>query len=107
MAHVTSELIWLRMLFSELSMSSSTPSIPCCDNQSTMHIALNLVFHKRTKHIEIDCHFVREKIQNKDITLQYTRTEDQLADLFTKSLRGSRVTTLCNKLGLFDIYAPT
>ena len=107
MAHVTSELLWLRMLLSEIGLSTSEPSILYCDNQSAIHIVNNPVFHERTKHIEVDCHFIREKVQKGEITLQHTRTKDQLADIFTKSLRGNRVNFLCNKLGLFDIYVPT
>jgi hypothetical protein len=62
MAATTSELIWLRSLLTDLSVPHSQPMLLHCDNQSALHIAANPVFHERTKHIEIDCHFIREHL---------------------------------------------
>ncbi|GAV84738.1 LOW QUALITY PROTEIN: hypothetical protein CFOL_v3_28180, partial [Cephalotus follicularis] len=86
MANVTGELQWIHMLLAEIGFSVTRPSTLHCDNQSAMHIASNSVFHERTKHIEMDCHFVREKVKCGELKLVHTRSEEQLADIFTKPL---------------------
>jgi len=61
----TSELIWIKKILANINIIIKEPMKMYCDNQSARHIAANPIFHERTKHIEIDCHFIREKVQSK------------------------------------------
>ncbi|RVW51259.1 Retrovirus-related Pol polyprotein from transposon RE1 [Vitis vinifera] len=106
MTLATCELIWLRHLLQELRFGKDEQMKLICDNQAALHIASNPVFHERTKHIEVDCHFIREKIASGCVATSFVNSNDQLADIFTKSLRGPRIKYICNKLGAYDVYAP-
>ncbi|RVW53098.1 Retrovirus-related Pol polyprotein from transposon RE1 [Vitis vinifera] len=106
MTLATCELIWLRHLLRELRFGKDEQMKLICDNQAALHIVSNLVFHERTKHIEVDCHFIREKIASKCVATSFVNSNDQLVDIFTKSLRGLRIKYICNKLGAYDVYAP-
>ena len=101
------EIMWLHQLLMEVDIKTVVPAKLWCDNQVALHIASNPVFHERTKYIEIDYYFVREKIQLGLISIGYVKTREQLGDIFTKALSGDRVSYLCNKLGMIDIYTPT
>ncbi|PKI35625.1 hypothetical protein CRG98_044079 [Punica granatum] len=107
MAATVSEVIWLRNLLSSLEVKLTTPTPLFCDNQAALHIAANPVFHERTKHIEIDYHFVREHLKSSVVATDYLPTRLQLADIFTKALGCDRFRFLLSKLGIRDPHAPT
>ena len=106
MASTACEILWLKILLSDLGIKSNKPIVLHCDNQAAMHIAANPVFHERTKHIEVDCHFVRHQVQSNVLTTAYIRSSDQLADVFTKVLPSSQFERLLSKLGSRDSLDP-
>lgn len=79
----TWEVTWLTHLRKDLGISSLLTVALKCDNQASLSIVVNPVHHKRTKHVEVDCHFVRDKVNQGFIKLVYVSTYHQLADILT------------------------
>lgn len=107
MAMTTCELTWLKALLSSLGVSHTRPMSLHCDSQAALHISQNPVFHERTKHIEVDCHFVRDAIIAGNINPVFVPSNAQLADIFTKALGKRQYEFLLRKLGIRDLHAPT
>ncbi|WMV17320.1 hypothetical protein MTR67_010705 [Solanum verrucosum] len=104
MAPGVSEIIWLVGVLKELNVVIDTPVKLYCDNKAVIQISVKPIFHERTKHIEIDCHFMREQIKGGLIHTEYVNTKEQLADVPTKGLGAAQHHLLLSKLGVFDAY---
>ncbi|KAL5827944.1 hypothetical protein ACOSQ3_019789 [Xanthoceras sorbifolium] len=102
MSQVVTDVIWLKSLLAELGFLIFSPAIVWCDNMGVNALALNPVYHSRTKHVEIDVHFIREKITSKEIEPRYVPTDFQVANVLTKGLSTLRFQFLCSKLNLVD-----
>ena len=96
----TSKLLWLRWLFKDLGVSTSSATSFYCDDQNAIHITHNDVFHERTKYIEIDCHFIRYYLVHGALKIFSVSSKDQLVDIFTKSLSKGRTRDLVDNLKL-------
>jgi len=94
------EVFWLLQLFEDLGVKKLVPITLKCDNQATLHIAATLVFHERTKHIEMDCHFVRDQLKAGVIKTSYVPSKQQLVDLLTKIVPLNQHQKLLSKLGV-------
>ena len=107
MAQGVCELLWLQKLLEELRLSERSKLTLYCDNKAAISIAHNPVQHDRTKHIEIDRHFITEKLTSGVLNLRHISSQKQLADVFTKGLSHRNFHSLICKLGMCDIFAPT
>ncbi|GKA20495.1 putative RNA-directed DNA polymerase [Tanacetum coccineum] len=107
MSNAVSEILWMRWLLGELDMAPVGPTALFCDNQAARHIANNPVFHERTKHVEMDCYFVRERVDSMEICPMPIATKDQIADVLTKALGANSLRFLLYKLGARNLHAPT
>jgi len=100
MASTTKEIVWLRWLLADMRVFFSHPTPMYCDNQSSIQIAHNSVFHEQTKHIEIDCHLTRHHLKHDTITLPFVPSSLQIANFFTKAHSISRFRFLVGKLSM-------
>ncbi len=94
MSSAVQEAIHLLQLLKDLGFKESEPTVIFEDNQGCIALSGNPVFHKRTKHIDIRFHFIRERVASGEIDIKYIPTEHQLADVLTKTLPKARTIKL-------------
>ncbi|XP_061338805.1 uncharacterized mitochondrial protein AtMg00810-like [Gastrolobium bilobum] len=106
LASLTCELQWMSYLLQDLHLPPTQPISVYCDNVSAIYLAHNPTFHERTKHVELDCHVVRENVHVGLIHLLPVPSSAQLADVFSKPLLATAFCSAVSKFGLVDIHSP-
>jgi histone deacetylase 1/2 len=101
-AHATAESLWVQSLLREIGIALVQCPILWCDNIGATYLTANPVFHARTKHVEINYHFVREKVQQKTLDVRFISSKDQLADGLTKPIVSARFAFLKDKLNVIS-----
>lgn len=106
-AHGICKVIWVKRILEELKMKIEFPMSLYTDSKAAIDISHNPVQHHRTKHVEVDKHFIKEKIEGGLIALTHMPTRDQTADIFTKGLYKEVFEKFVDKLDMVNIYSPT
>lgn len=104
MAHETFELIWLRILMHESRFICKRRMLLHCDNNSTLHIATNLVYHEWMKHIEVDYYFIYGEVASEEIALKPTYAINQHTCFRTKAVTRNQLNKVFSKLGIVNFY---
>lgn len=99
--------MWITQLLIDLHVKTLLHTTIFCDNQAAIGIAANPTFHERTKQIEIDCHFVQDKIVDEFLKVLLVKSSKQLVDMFTKALPSSILSRLISKLRIIDNHLLT
>lgn len=107
MAKGLCELLWLKELLKEIGYSSDSVMRLFCDNKAVTQIAQNSVQRDRTKHVEVDKHFIKEKLEAKIVQFSFVKSEEQLADILTKGISSKVFHNSLDMLSIEDIHAPT
>ncbi|XP_050946899.1 secreted RxLR effector protein 161-like [Cucumis melo] len=96
------ENMWIKQLMKDLRQEINHAAILYYDNLSGVYLAENPVFHARTKHVEVHYHFIREKVLQEEIEMKPIKTEDQIADIFTKDLPATKHTEFLQQLRMIE-----
>ena len=97
-------MMWIKRFLEEVKVSTSSPMKLYYDNKAAIAIVYNPVLHDRTKHVEMDKHFIKEKIDTGLICMPYVPTSRQVVDILTKGLHKTQFDCLVGKLSMEDIF---
>ena len=103
LANATPEIMWIQTLFFELGIKAPKVAKLWCDNIGAKYLSQNPVFHARTKHIKVDYHFVRERVAERLLEVEYVASQDQVADGFTKPLTVRNLDMFKSNLNLTNV----
>lgn len=106
MVATVSEVQWMLYLLADFQILHPQPVMLFCNSQSSLYIAANLVFHECTKHIELDCHFIQDKISADIFQTFHVSTKHQVEDLLTKALGLVQLHYLLSKMSVLNIHTP-
>lgn len=101
-ASYVSELIWLQTVLHEVRISVSQAPILWCDNLGATYLSANSVYHSRTKHMDIDYHFVRDRVAAKTLKVSFISSQDQIIDVLTKPLVADKLLHFKSSLKVVD-----
>ena len=107
LASGTTEITWLTFLLHDIGIPIHEPPQLLCDNLTALHITINPIFHARSKHIELDYHFVHEKVANGILVTCFIPSSLQIANLFTKGLPKNSFQVFRSKLGVHQLSTPS
>ena len=107
LARCSCEAVWIRRLLGELKVLDNKPTHLFCDNQSSIKLSYNPVFHEKSKHFEIDFHFTRQKVEDNSITVEFIPSQEQPTDILTKSLGKVKFEGCRRRLHLCSIFDPS
>jgi len=99
-ANATAELLWIQYILRDLGVQLPSPPKLWCDNIGATYLTANLVFHARTKHVEIDFHFVRDQVAAKTLQILFIPSKEQITDVLTKPIVSNRFQWLCSKINM-------
>lgn len=102
-----SDIVWLKQLLKGMKEDITKPIVIYYDYIGVINISKNLVMYTKTKHISIECHYLRELFQNKEVRLGYVNTKEKIADIFTKALPKESHEHLKGKLGVISLTKAT
>ena len=107
MAKGLCELLWLKRLLTEIGFAPTSEMNLFCDNKAAIDISHNPIQHDRTKHVEVDRHFIKHNLETKIVQFPFVKSEDQLADILTKAVSSKEFYNSLVKLCIRDPYAST